>query len=191
MLVNNSVLASQVSEPVLSSAGLDAASQYALDSALQVGRSSSQPLTNALQAWWRLLSLADATARAAVSDHVRRAVRNGDTSLRAWVPIALGEFDFALTESAVLGYLGTGPVSVERRAQAVADVLDWIRRDLPLNRAAAFAALLSLHDESVDAALAGLRGRLGTQESAAVWQRLAGDRREETRQFIAEWRIQA
>jgi hypothetical protein len=145
-------------------------------------------VSRALMAYWHALPRIDRQQRAALVAQVREAVRRGTTTARAWTCIALGDPDFEIVREATLGYLGTAPVSLERREQSVADVLDWIGRELPLNRAAAFTALVELNDAAVLEALAGVRGRLTDVEAAAVWAACAGTACLAVREFVAEWR---
>jgi hypothetical protein len=145
-------------------------------------------LTAALMCYWQGLRLASVTQRRWVVAELREVVRRGETTARAWLPVALGETDSALVREAVLGYLGGTPVSIERRELAVGDALDWIRRGLALNRAAVFVALLQLGDVTINERLAGLRGRLNEAEAAAVWCAFADCDVTPSADFIAEWR---
>ena len=150
----------------------DVAADRALLRALLVAgaRGAAPALTTAaLLHYWRALRLASVTQRRWVVDELRAAVRRGETTARAWLPVGLGETDPALVREAVLGYLGQTPVSIERRECAASDALDWIRRGLALNRVAVFVALLQLGDVAINERLAGLRGRLTAAETAAVW----------------------
>jgi hypothetical protein len=145
-------------------------------------------VSRALMAYWHALPRVDRGQRAGLLVQVREAVKRGTTTARAWTCVALGDPDFAIVREATLGYLGTPPVSLERREQSVAEVLDWIVRELPLNRAAAFTALVDLNDGAVLERLAGFRGRLTHAEAAAVWAGCAGADSTAIREFIAEWR---
>ena len=132
------------------------------------------------------------TQRRWVVDELRAAVRRGETTARAWLPVGLGETDPALVREAVLGYLGQTPVSIERRECAASDALDWIRRGLALNRVAVFVALLQLGDVAINERLAGLRGRLTAAETAAVWCEFRDCRRHAERRLhrrVAEFRL--
>ena len=145
-------------------------------------------VTAALMRYWQELRLASVTQRRWVVAELREVVRRGETTSRAWLPVALGETDSALVREAVLGYLGGTPVSIERRELAVGDALDWIRRGLALNRVAVFVALLQLGDVTINERLAGLRGRLNEAEAAAVWCAFADCDGTPSADFIAEWR---
>ena len=138
--------------------------------------------------YWRELLATSATERRWVVEELRVAVRRGETTARAWLPVALGETDPTLVRDAVLGYLGGTPVSVERRERATDDTLDWIRRGLALNRVAVFVALLQLEDGAINERLSGLRGRLTATEVAAVWSEFDAGAGSPSGDFIAEWR---
>jgi len=148
-------------------------------------------VSHALVAYWHALPRFDRDQRAGLLAQVRDSVKRGTTTVRAWTCIALGDPDFRIVREATLGYLGTAPVSLERREQSVTDVLDWIVRELPLNRAAAFAALVDLNDGAVLEQLAGFRGRLNDAEAAAVWAACEDTTSLAIREFIAEWRSAA
>ena len=145
-------------------------------------------VTAALMRYWQELRLASVTQRRWVIAELHAAVRRGETTSRAWLPVAVGETDPGLVREAVLGYLGGTPVSIERRELALGDALDWIRRGLALNRVAVFVALLQLGDVTINERLAGLRGRLNDAEAAAVWRAFADCDGTPGGDFIAEWR---
>lgn len=169
----------------------DVAAHRALLRALLVAgaRGAAPALTTAaLLHYWRDLRLASRTQRRWVVAELRAAVRRGETTARAWLPVALGETDPALVREAVLGYLGGVPVSIERRERAAGDALDWIRRGLALNRVAVFVALLQLGDAAINERLASLRGRLTAAEAAAVWCEFGDCDGTPSGDFIAEWR---
>jgi hypothetical protein len=169
----------------------DVASHRALLRALILaGARGAAPavITAALMRYWQELRLASVTQRRWVVAELRAAVRRGETTSRAWLPVAVGETDPGLVREAVLGYLGGTPVSIERRELAVGDALDWIRRGLALNRVAVFVALLQLGDVTINERLAGLRGRLNNAEAAAVWCAFADCDGTPSGDFIADWR---
>lgn len=145
-------------------------------------------VTAALMRYWQELRLASVTQRRWVVEELRAAVRRGETTARAWLPVAVGETDPGLVHEAVLGYLGATPVSIQRRELAVGDALEWIRRGLVLNRVAVFVALLQLRDVTINERLAGLRGRLSEAEATAVWSAFADCDGTPSGDFIAEWR---
>ena len=148
-----------------------------------------QALTLALIKYWQCLAHSSAQQRRSLVESLRAAIRVGETTPRAWIPVALGDHDSAIVREAVLGHLGGGaPVSVERREHALADALEWIRRDLSLNRVAVFVTLLQQQDVTLNERLACLRGRLSDVQANAVWSALAASDDAATREFIAEWR---
>jgi hypothetical protein len=104
------------------------------------------------------------------------------------VPAILGEHDFELVRTATREYLGLRPVSIERHEACVAGARDWVRRDLALNRAAVFAALVEHADPGSLDALRGLRGLLSCAESTAVIEACRGIRGVELQEFLDEWR---
>ena len=166
------------------------ADRCVLEALLEAGRraSGNPSMTPALLQYWAFLVRAQAHQRARLLQGLRARVRSAETTRRAWLPVALAETDPTLVIDAVGEYLGVPAVSIERRAVAVGEVLDWIRRDLPLNRSAVFAALLGLGDETVLESLAGLRGRLSRVEAADVWILAAGAANEAVEEFLAGWR---
>jgi hypothetical protein len=117
----------------------------------------------------------------------RARVHAGEATARALVPHALGDHDEEIVFTATAEYVGTHPVSIERRKAAVDEATDWIRRGLALNRGAVFAALLSIGDVAIDDALGGLRLILTPEEIEVVCRRAAVDRSRATRAFLAEW----
>jgi len=151
-------------------------------------RGADRPMTSVLVAYWMYLARSTAAERASLLEELRKLVRAGETTPRAWAAVALGDCEFSIVRDAVSGYLGGGVASIERRARAAAEAIDWIRRGLSLNRAAVFTALLELGDEDTNEQLAGLRTRLADEEAIAVWQACAHVESEATRVFIAEWR---
>jgi len=151
-------------------------------------RAAPAVTTAALMRYWQALRLASVTQRRWVVAELRAAVRRGETTARAWLPVALGETDPELVREAVLGYLGGTPASIERRERAAGDALDWIRRRLALNPVAVFVALLRLGDAAINERLAGLRARLDEAETAAVWCEFADCDGTLSGDFIADWR---
>ncbi|HVN41534.1 MAG TPA: hypothetical protein VMT50_02035, partial [Steroidobacteraceae bacterium] len=124
-------------------------------------RHRAQPdLTAVLVHYWRELPRHDVAARRAVFDSIRARVRAGELTERAFAPFVLGDGAEEIVHAATAEYVGRHPVSVEWRQAAIDDALLWIRRGLPLNRGAAFAALLGLNDETINEGLAALRLQL-------------------------------
>ena len=136
---------------------------------ISAGTRGAEPaaVTAALMRYWQEIRSASVTQRRWVGAELRAAVRRGETTSRAWLPVAVGETDPGLVGEAVL---------------------DWIRRGLALNRVAVFVALLQLGDVTLNERLAALRGRLTDAEAAAVWCALVECDGTPGADFIAEWR---
>lgn len=155
-----------------------------------VGQPARPPrtgLTTALMQYWQALTIHDAPTRRDWLAATHASVRRGATSPRAFVVFVLGDVDEDIVLDAVTEFVGTHPVSIERRQAAVAQAIDWIRRGLALNRSAVFSALMALGDPNVDESLAGLRLILSNDEVEAVCRRAMRHRSGATRVFLAEW----
>jgi hypothetical protein len=155
------------------------------------GRRGATPVLigEALAAYWRLVAVADVASRAGLLHALREDIAAGHTTVRACVPVALGDPDFQVALEAALAYVGGWPASVERRAHVVEEVVDWIVRGLALNRVALFCALLERADALCLERLARVRTRLAEPEAAAVFAALR-DREIDVAvaTFLAEWR---
>lgn len=194
MSILQSAVAEDASAPSCvrsSQPGVPEARAQALETILLHTRQDSRDTMPALVAWWRLLANSGPAARGDLLEQLRQRVRRGAATPRAFLPAALGDSDASLVIAATAGYLGAGPVSVEWRARAVDDALDWIRRGLALNAAGVFVALLRLQDEEIHVRLRGLRGRLDVAQRATVWSCCAADACEATQEFLADWRAGA
>jgi len=150
-------------------------------------RGAAADLTTILVRYWQEMPQAAIDERARWLDATRARVRAGETTTRAFALQALGDVDEHIVFAATLEYVGAHPISIERRQAAVDDATDWIRRGLALNRAAVFAALLSLGDASVDEALGGLRLILTHAEIEVVCRHAVARPSRATRTFLAEW----
>lgn len=170
-------------------AATGAAFEHVLPAMLACGRRgvTHQALTLALMKYWQCLAHSTAQQRKFLAQRLRAAICAGETTPRAWIPVALGDHDSTIVREAVLGYLGGAPVSVERREHALADALEWVRRDLSLNRVAVFVTLLQQQDVTLNERLASLRGQLSDAQANAVWSALAASDDAATREFIGEW----
>jgi hypothetical protein len=144
--------------------------------------------THALRHYWSLLHTSTREERAALHAGLRERVRNGATTHRAWQAAVLGETDGTLVMAAVDEYLGGTPVSVAKRTAAIMDVIDWIRRALPLRRSAVYAALVDQGDDAILGELRRLRGLLSRHEAEEVWVLSAECRRAAACEFLADWR---
>lgn len=163
--------------------------QRVLHALLAAGRRGASPATTtkAVMACWQWLTCRTIAQRQVLHDALREAVASGQTSTRAWLPVAVAESDPALLRNAVAGYLGCTPRGAEERGQALVDVFEWFRRDLTLDRVAVFAALLALRDEDVNLRLAALRGRLTDAERERLRREFAAACDPSTRAFFDEW----
>lgn len=155
------------------------------------GRRGAMPVLvgEALAVYWRLVAVADVVSRARLVRTLREDIVAGHTTVRACVPVALGDPDFQVALEAALAYVGGWPASVARRAHVVDEVVDWIVRGLALNRVALFCALLERADAVCLERLARVRMRLEEREAAAVFAALR-DRELDVAvvTFLEEWR---
>jgi hypothetical protein len=170
-------------------AGTGTVLEHVLVAVLACGRrgAAQQALPAALMKYWQCLGHSNARQRSLLAERLHAATRAGATTPRAWIAVALGDNDPKIVREAVLGYLGGTPVSVERREHALADALEWIRRDLSLNRVAVFVTLLQLQDPTLCERLASLRGHLSDAQARAVWGAFARCEDQAIRGFIDEW----
>jgi hypothetical protein len=145
-------------------------------------------LGEALADYWRWVAVARREQRDDVLGRLRADVASGRATPRACAVIALGEPDFELARAAARAYVGTWPAVLERREQAVSDVVDWIVRSLALSRAALCCALIDTADAASLERLAPLRGRLAAAEAAEIFAACAQDARSAVREFVGEWR---
>jgi hypothetical protein len=144
-------------------------------------------LTAVLLRYWHELPRHDLSARGQLLGAIRTRVRSGELAERAFAAFALGDGDEDIVAVATAEYIGTHPVSVEWRQAAIDDALEWIRRGLPLNRGAVFAALLGLNDPDVNERLAALRLILGYAEVATVCRRAVARPAAVALEFLADW----
>ena len=153
-------------------------------------RGAARALTGeALAGYWRLVAVTSVAQRATMLQELRDDIAAGHTTVRACVPVALGEPAFPLARDAALEYVGGWPTSVDRRAHVVDEVVDWIVRGLALERAALFCALLERADPACLERLASVRARLDERETAAVFAAFQGRQVDvEVATFLGEWR---
>ena len=155
------------------------------------GRRGAAPaLTgHALACYWRLVAVTSAEERLAMLRALREDVAAGHTTARACVPVALGDPEFHVARDAALAYLGAWPTSVDRRAQVVEEVVDWIVRGLALERTALVCALLERADAGCLERLARVRRRLDAREAGVVFAAFQDrDTGDEVATFLEEWR---
>jgi hypothetical protein len=143
----------------------------------------------ALADYWRLVAVTGVEARRALLRALREDVAAGHTTVRACVPVALGDPEFELARDATRACLGGWPASVDRRAQVVDEVLDWIVRGLALDPAALVCALLDCADAACLERLARIRGRLDVRTTEAVFAAFRNvEAGAEVATFLDEWR---
>jgi hypothetical protein len=147
----------------------------------------SPALSRALLGYWSVLGGSAAATRLGFLNAIRESVRRGRWPAQAFAVPALGDANEQIAFSATLDYVARGPVPLERRDAAVLDVLEWIRRRLPLQVPAAFAALLSLGDAGVEEQLLPLRLRLPEDEFRRVVEILAAHGIGHAQEFLEDW----
>ena len=155
------------------------------------GRRGAAPtlIGEALANYWRMVGLTDAASRARMLRALRDDIAAGHTTVRACVPVALGDPDFQVVRDAALVYVGGFPASVDRRSHVVDEVVDWIVRGLALDRVALCCALLERADATCLDRLARVRVRLEVQEAEIVFAVLRDrDLDAEVATFVEEWR---
>ena len=160
-----------------------------LDEALTICLESRQPtrLTRALALYWSALGQVAPETQRAWCASVMREVRSGGLAPSVLALLALGNADESLVYAATLDYVRQGPMVLERRATLVDESIEWVRRGLAINRGAAFAALISLCDESIHGRLAAVRLTLSPAEVATVCRLLAAHATELPDAFLRDW----
>jgi hypothetical protein len=147
------------------------------------------PLTPALISYWQRLSAEPVVARRNSLDATRERVRCGREPAAALVPIALGDVDEGIVASATHAYVtsATAVTSDVDPVEPIADVVEWIRRGLALNRGAAFGALLALDDERAVERLAALRLLLSATEVEVACRVLGSSPGPIALDFVRDW----
>ena len=145
------------------------------------------PTTRVLIEYWKRLPTSSVHERRAALEQLCGEERGGGFNRSALLPYALADDDEHVVHQATLAYVAPRGVVRNTDTAAVEDALEWIRRRLALNRGAVFAALLSLDDEQVTAALAGLRLSLDAHEAATVFRRGARTGCPRARTFLEGW----
>jgi hypothetical protein len=176
-----------IERPVASPSAGDPLAELVSACASLEGDQHAPPLGRALVSYWSVLGSSAATTRLRFLHGIRESVRQGRWPARVFAVAALGDADGEIVFSATLDYVALGPVPLERRDAAVLDVLEWIRRRLPLNVPATFAALLSLGDAEVDERLLALRLGLPDEEFRCVAQILAVRGIRHAQGFLDDW----
>jgi hypothetical protein len=148
-------------------------------------------LNGALVVYWGCVRSLALPQRHELCKALREAIRRGDTTVRAWLPIVLGEPCPALVRDAALAYVAAAPASLEQKLAAIDDACDWIRRDLGLSKAGIFAALLVAADPALLERIASLRWRLDARQRAVVFELTAGVSEPAVRELLDDWRAAA
>ena len=139
-----------------------------------------------LDYWRRTLPLPVAARRRALDAVYLRARRDAAVAADL-VSFALGDPDEEIVYRATLAYVECARRAGPRSATPVRGAIEWVARGLALNRAAVFAALASLDDESVLEMLRPFRLVLDEAECAAVHRRLKFHPAGATREFLLAW----
>jgi hypothetical protein len=150
-------------------------------------KTSPEPLSEQLLAYWRCQLTRPVALRRRALDAALGRIRSGVATAQSLIPFALGDTDEDVVFRATIAQLDPVHAGNERHPSAIEDAVEWIRRRLALNRAAVFAALLSLGDERVLEQLLPLRLVLDDAEFAAVRRRLGPERPASTGEFVREW----
>ncbi len=145
------------------------------------------PLSVQLIDYWREQLARPVAERRRELDVVLARIRSGFAAGSALLPFALGDTDREIVFRATVAYVG-GPSAHDANSPAAAeDAVEWVRRGLALNRAAVFAALLSLGDERVIEQLQPLRLVLSDAEIDAVRAGLDTELPAPAREFMHSW----
>jgi hypothetical protein len=148
-------------------------------------------LMSALCSYWGCVREMTLPERRELCQALREAIRRGDTTMRAWLPVVLGEPCPELVRDAAFAYVAAAPASLEQKLAAIDDACDWIRRDLGLSTAGVFAALLASADPALLERIASLRWRLDARQRAVVFELTAGVSEPAVRELLDEWRAAA
>ena len=139
-----------------------------------------------LDYWRRTLPLPVAARRRALDAVYLRARRDAAVAADL-VSVAICEPDEEIVYRATLAHVECARRASPRAATPVREAIEWVARRLALNRAAVFAALASLDDESVLEMLRPFRLVLDEAECAAVHRRLKFHPAGATREFLLAW----
>ncbi len=103
------------------------------------------------------------------------------------LPFALGDTDDDIVFRATVAHITASPDSRLHARDRLSDSLEWIRRRLAINRAAVFAALLSVGGETTLEALQGFRLLLDDHEFEFVIGRMSADATGAVGEFLRNW----
>jgi hypothetical protein len=148
-------------------------------------------LMGALCSYWGCVRELTLPERRELSQALREAIRRGDTTVRAWLPVVLGEPCPVLVRDAALACVAVAPAGLEQKQAAFDEACDWIRRDLGLSKAGIFAALLASADPALLERIAPLRWRLDARQRSVVFELTAGVSEHAVRELLDDWRAAA
>ncbi len=143
--------------------------------------------THALIDYWHRLPATPASIRSQALQRTCQRVRAGELAPDALVPYALADIDDDVVCGAVSEYLDSNATRARTHGEPVDNTLEWIRRNLALNRGAVFAAVLGRGDPALNERLAPLRLTLSADEVATVGRRAALRSCPHARQFLSDW----
>jgi hypothetical protein len=151
------------------------------------GASAPIALSGRLLAYWSTELPQPVAARRRSLEGVCRRVTQGVAPVSDVLPFALGDTDDDIVYRATLAHLVAPGPRIEVRPGPVREAVDWVRRHLALNRAAVFAAVLSLADEAVLELLRPLRLSLDERDCERVQQRFAACSSAPIVEFVRTW----
>jgi hypothetical protein len=137
--------------------------------------------------YWRSTLPLPVTARRRALDAVYLRARRDAAAVADLVSFALGDPDEEIVYRATLAQVECARRARPRSATPVREAIEWVARRLALNRAAVFAALASLDDESVLEMLRPFRLVLDEAECVVVHRRLKLHPAGATREFLRAW----
>jgi hypothetical protein len=150
------------------------------------GASAPIALSGQLLAYWSTELPQPVAARRRSLEGVCRRVTQGVAPVSDVLPFALGDTDDDIVYRATIAHLLPG-ARTEVQPGPLREAVDWIRRHLALNRAAVFAAVLSLADEAVLELLRPLRFSLDERDCERVQRRFAACRSPSIAEFVRTW----
>ena len=137
--------------------------------------------------YWRSTLPLPVAARRRALDAVYLRARRDAAAAAELVSFALGDPDEEIVYRATLAHVECARRARPRSATPVREAIEWVARGLALNRAAVFAALASLDDESVLEMLRPFRLLLDEAECVVVHRRLKFHPAGATREFLQAW----
>jgi hypothetical protein len=146
------------------------------------------PITQLLISYWHRLPAESPAIRrlnlAATCDDVR----SGRSAATALVPFALADVDEEIVFAATATYAEScANGAPDQRQCAIEDTLEWIRRDLAINRGAVFSAVLHTFGPIVNERLASQRLVLTEGEVATICRLLPARPCSNALRFLREW----